>query len=102
MDIKRREIHNYYEKLVLQQIESELKDTHLADIPGALEDIACLALNQLPARYVRHAIDTAFYLSIPEQQDMLKMVVEAVEKAASYVSANPREPLSTELPASLP
>src|SRR5689334_22766449 len=91
---------NYYERLVFQQVLADFGESELAAVPGALEDIACLALNQLPARYVRYAIDTAFYLSVDEQQAMLGAVVESVARAAQYVQTNPRGPLSGELPGS--
>jgi competence protein ComFB len=67
-------------------------------MPGALEDVACLALNQLPARYVRHSIDTAFYLSVDEQQEMIRAVELAVDRAAEYVQSHPRMPLAEQMP----
>jgi len=91
-------LENYYQQLVVQRLMQEYGETEVAAIPGALEDIACLALNQLPPRYVRHSIDTAFYLSVEEQQEMVRAVEIAVERAYEYVSENPRLPLGTELP----
>lgn len=91
-------VTNYYHSLVVQQILKDYSNSDIASTEGALEDIACLALNQLPPRYVRHSIDTAFYLSVEEQQEMLRAVELAVERAVEYVSENPRLPLSTELP----
>lgn len=91
-------VKNYYQSLVVQQIIKSYGDSEMASTEGALEDIACLALNQLPPRYVRHSIDTAFYLSIEEQQEMVRAVELAVERAVEYVSDNPRLPLGTELP----
>jgi competence protein ComFB len=91
-------IENYYQRLVTQLIISEYAGGPLGDVPGALEDIACLALNQLPPRYVRHAVDTAFYLSVEEQQAMIQRARAAVERAANFVNANPREALTGEMP----
>lgn len=91
-------VENYYFRLVAQHVISEYGSAELADIPGALEDMACLALNQLPPRYVRHTIDTAFYLSIEEQQEMIRAVKLAVERAAKFVAEHPRLPLIDELP----
>ena len=91
-------LENYYQRLVYQAIISEYANTELAQVPGSLEDVACLALNQLPPRYVRHAVDTAFYISIEEQQEMIKAVREAATRAAHYVMEHPRQPLTGELP----
>jgi hypothetical protein len=94
-------IKNYYESYVFEQIVRKYGDSDLATTPGAMEDIACLALNQLPARYVRHSIDTAFYLSVEEQQEMIRAVELAVERAAKYVQDHPRLPLAERMPEKL-
>ena len=53
-------LHNYYEQLVTESIME--KFGHMAkSSPELLEDIACVALNQLPARYIRHNVDFIFY-----------------------------------------
>jgi hypothetical protein len=91
-------VENYYFRLVTQHVISEYGATALADVPGALEDVACLALNQLPPRYIRHTIDTVFYLSVEEQQEMIRAVKLAVERAAKFVGEHPRLPLTGELP----
>ena len=91
-------IKNYYESYVFEQITRKYGETDLGNQPGALEDIACLALNQLPARYVRHSVDTAFYLSVEEKQEMIRAVELAVDRAADYVLQHPRLPLAERLP----
>ncbi len=91
-------IHNYYESYVFEQISKKYGTSELANQPGALEDIACLALNQLPARYVRHSVDTSFYLSVEEKQEMIRAVEIAVDRAAAYVGQHPRLPLVEHLP----
>jgi hypothetical protein len=48
-------------------------------------DIACVALNHLPPRYVRHTVDMAFYLSPRERQEMEEKVAEAVRTAIAFV-----------------
>lgn len=83
-------LENYYQRLVCQYILDNLAYGPLAETPGALEDVACLALNQLPSRYVRHTVDTAFYISVQELQEMQRAVEEAVLRAARYVAENPR------------
>ena len=83
-------VKNYYETLVFQYICTEYGNDSVADEPGAMEDIACLALNQLPCRYVRFSIDAAFYLSTEEQQSMHNAVRTAVDKAVRYVRDHPK------------
>ncbi len=78
-------IHNYYETLVVR----ELIQTFVQDIKNMdedyLQDIACVALNMLPARYVRHDVDMAFFLTTQERADMDRAVKEAVQKAKAHV-----------------
>ena len=50
--------------------------------PDYLEDVACVALNQLPARYVRHEVDLAFYIPVEERLEMERAVAQAVARAA--------------------
>lgn len=83
-------IHNYYESLVIEHIMNTVarQGGHGAD---ALEDIACLALNQLPARYVRHDVDMAFFLTTRERERMQREISEAVLHAAKTVTERNRE-----------
>ena len=61
-------VHNYYENLVFIEIRKVLKKRKInADDDDYPEDIACVALNRLPTRYVRHHVDLAFYLTIEER-----------------------------------
>ena len=83
-------VKNYYESLVFQYICAEYGSDPVSEQPGAMEDIACLALNQLPSRYVRFAIDASFYLSSGEQLAMHAAVKEAVDKAVSFVRSHPK------------
>ncbi|MDH5660070.1 MAG: late competence development ComFB family protein, partial [Gammaproteobacteria bacterium] len=46
-------INNYYEKLVFEKIQDKLFSDQLDNDEDYLADIACVALNQLPSRYVR-------------------------------------------------
>lgn len=93
-------VSNYYERLVREQIMLEYSESAMAGQTGALEDIACLALNQLPPRYMRFAVDTSFYLTASELQQMHEEVCAAVKRAAEFVMSNPRkagpEPLGRE------
>jgi len=84
-------IHNYYEPLVIQHILAQVADEEGVEDENLLADIACVALNQLPARYVRHDIDTAFYLTDAEHEAMETAVTEAVAQAREQVRARNRE-----------
>lgn len=83
-------IHNYYEPLVIEYLMNTM-----AKEPGVdqdfLEDVACLALNQLPARYVRHDVDMAFFLTTREREKMQTNISEAVLSAARRVHESRRQ-----------
>ena len=85
-------IYNYYERLVYDEVLKELNGRKLPFDIDTAEDIACLALNQLPARYVRHSIDTAFYLGGHEREEIHQAVITAVLKALEQVMKNPSRP----------
>lgn len=82
-------IHNFYEPLVLDEIakrsERALED---ADF---MADVACVALNHLPPRYIRHDVDMSFFLSPQEQEEMQKKVRKAVKEAIKYVTQRESE-----------
>ncbi len=52
-----------------------------------LADVACVALNRLPPRYIRHQVDYVFYLSERERGDSDRQMTEAVEYAFGFVQA---------------
>ena len=74
------DITNYYEPLVVAAIKRYAATVSLQD-QDLLEDAACIALNQLPARYIRHHVDASFFLSPAERSDMQSAVDHAVHKA---------------------
>lgn len=77
------DIHNYYEHLVLDRIATlGLDKTKSTDY---LADLSCLALNQVPPRYIRYEVDMAFYLPQSERQQMEMNVENAVDKAMKYL-----------------
>ncbi len=83
-------IINYYERLVFDHIQRTLVDTRKIGSMDAVLDIACLSLNRLPARYIRHQVDATFYMTDQEQQKMLADVDAAVQQAYEIALANPR------------
>jgi hypothetical protein len=77
------DIHNYYEHLILERIEIlGLKKTKDGDY---LADLCCLALNQIPPRYIRFEVDMSFYLAQSERQQMEMNVLNAVNQAISFL-----------------
>ncbi|NRA72699.1 MAG: late competence development ComFB family protein [Gammaproteobacteria bacterium] len=81
------DIHNYYEKLVVEYLNQEPSySEYNADF---IADICCLALSHLPARYIRHEIDMAFYLSSKQRGEMTNEVKIAIVQARDYILNNP-------------
>ncbi|MBV1914899.1 MAG: late competence development ComFB family protein [Pseudomonadales bacterium] len=80
------EIHNYYERLVIDCAKKAIDDTE--NEPGFFSDIVCVALNHLPPRYVRHDVDASFYLSPQESREIEERVNSAVKKAIDYVRSS--------------
>ncbi|WNO61978.1 late competence development ComFB family protein [Rheinheimera sp. MMS21-TC3] len=77
------DIHNYYEKLLLQH----LVDLGLDKSKNAeyLADLICISLNLLPPRYIRYEVDMAFYLPQSERFEMEMKVKEAVARAQDFL-----------------
>jgi hypothetical protein len=82
------QIHNHHERAVFEAIARHA-DAHpfLGTRPELLSDVACVALNRLPPRYIRHEVDFAFYLSEKERADSERAVDEAVRFAFEFVQA---------------
>ena len=81
-------IHNFYEKAVFATVQEQAEHyPHLADNDDTLADIACVALNRLPPRYIRHEVDFAFYLTDKERAANARMVADAVQFAFEFVQA---------------
>ena len=59
----------------------------VANDPGLLADVACVALNRLQPRYIRHEVDFAFYLTEKERNETERHVNDAVEFAFGFVQA---------------
>ncbi len=82
-------MHNYYESLVIEHVMNTVAENGDYD-EDFLEDVACLALNQLPARYVRHDVDMAFFLTSREREKMHNEITEAVLEAVRTISERNR------------
>lgn len=80
-------IHNHHERAVFAAVSaSALRYPQMAD-PELLCDIACVALNRLPPRYIRHEVDFAFYLTDRERSENERAIEQAVNFAFEFVQA---------------
>ena len=78
------QVHNYYERLVFEEV-ARRAEAYPAFTPDMLGDVACVSLNRLPARYVRHDVDMMFYLTEHERLAIEKSLEEALEFAFVFV-----------------
>jgi len=85
MIINFEQVHNYYERLVFEEV-ARLSGTHPDFTSDMLSDVACVALNRLPARYVRHDVDMMFYLTEHERHAIEQSMQEALSFAFSFVA----------------
>jgi len=77
------DIHNYYEHLVVEYITTN--DYVSLYNKEFTADVCCLALNELPPRYIRHDIDMAFYLTSAQRQAMEQEVDKAMRHSLAYL-----------------
>lgn len=81
-------VNNHNERAVFAAVQQ-----HADRYPGVahsaelLADVACVALNRLPARYIRHEVDFVFYLSDRERVDSERHLLDAVDYAFGFVQA---------------
>ncbi|MCQ8877123.1 late competence development ComFB family protein [Pseudoalteromonas shioyasakiensis] len=78
------DIHNYYEKIVVDEIiKRQLGKQYNDDV---MADFCCTVLNQLPPRYIRYDVDMAFYLPHQERVHMEEQVNIAIDVAISQIA----------------
>ena len=82
-------IHNHHERAVLEEVLAQAKIRPSVEA-RLLADIACVALNQLPPRYIRHDVDFNFYLSTAEREHNEQQVRDSVAYAFDFVVARTR------------
>ena len=85
-------IHNYYERLVSSAVQDQLAGMECVPDQDVIDDITCVALNQLPARYVRHTVDLVFYMTADERAHISRAVSEAVRMAIQFVTEQADSP----------
>ena len=81
-------IHNYFEKLVRDEIQDKITKNKIENSESFLSDVACVALNQLPSRYVRHDVDMVFYMTAEEREQNNLLVKNAVISSIDYVNTH--------------
>lgn len=90
-------VHNYYERLVFQEIKENYRDLLDDDL---LADMACIALNRIPPRYIRFDIDMSFFLSTEErvivEHQVRKACKKAYKKIIAFQEIHPEERLGTD------
>ena len=81
-------VQNYHEEAVFQAVSDRAFDhPTLGDDPELLADVACVALNRIPARYIRNKVDMTFYMDDKERLQNDAIVTAAVEAAFAFVEA---------------
>ena len=81
-------LYNHHEREVFGAVMDASKDfPEIAASNDLLCDVACVALNRLPPRYIRHEVDLAFYLTEKERGEVGRAVDEAVRFAFEFVQA---------------
>ena len=81
-------VHNHHEREVLNAVMSlASKFPVIQASEDLLCDVACVALNRLPPRYLRHAVDFLFYLTEHERREINAAIDEAVSYAFNFVQA---------------
>jgi len=80
-------IRNHHERAVFEAIAEGAARYPFVTQNDLLPDVACVALNRLPPRYIRHEVDMAFYLSERERADTQRAIGEAVDFAFDFVQA---------------
>lgn len=79
-------VQNYYEEPVRAAVLA-LAPQYPGIAGEVLLDVYCVALNRLPPRYFRHAVDLAFYMTEKERAEIERAVDEAVRSAFQFVQA---------------
>ncbi len=80
-------IHNHHERAVFDAVLAAAPKFPALGTPDLLADVACVALNRLPSRYIRHDVDYSFYQTDKERAESGRAVERAVAFAFEFVQA---------------
>ncbi len=81
-------VHNIHESAVFEAVA--LAASRFPGIAGngdLLADVACVALNRVAPRYIRHDVDLAFFLTERERAENERAIADAVDYAFTFVQA---------------
>jgi hypothetical protein len=82
------DIRNHHERAVFNAVYTYAERyPAVAGNAELLADVACVALNRMPPRYIRHQVDFVFYLSDRKRLEMDLQLQEAVDYAFGFVQA---------------
>ena len=71
------QLYNHHEREVFAAVMDSAPDyPDIAISNDLLCDVACVALNRLPPRYIRHAVDFSFYLTEQERSEVIKSLID--------------------------
>jgi hypothetical protein len=86
-------IRNYYEQAVFRRVMSSAGEyPQLANDGEVLADIACVALNRLPPKYIRNQVDMNFFMSSEDRAKIEAAVQAAVTFAFRFMAARATAP----------
>jgi hypothetical protein len=81
-------VRNYHEEAVFDAVnERAMQHPILGDDPDLLADVACVALNKIPSRYIRNKVDMTFYMDDGERVRNEALVRAAVDAAFRFVES---------------
>jgi glutathione S-transferase len=81
-------VHNIHEQPVFDAVAGAAPGyPALAGSHELLADVACVALNRVSARYIRHDVDLAFFLSEKDRADNQRAILDAVDYGFKFVQA---------------
>jgi len=83
-------IKNYMEEIVFEQMKDVLADINMCTCEKCLLDIAAIALNDLPSKYVVTEKGELYSKINALSQQFEVDVIAAITKAAVIVKRNPR------------
>ncbi|WP_235466004.1 late competence development ComFB family protein [Aeromonas australiensis] len=81
------DIHNFYEHLVLKEIEKQGLQQQLTS--DQMADLCCLTLNQLPSHYIRHDVDMIYFLTDAKRTEMETLVITSLQQALQKIEQAP-------------
>jgi predicted nucleic acid-binding protein len=80
-------LYNHHEREVFAAVAEIAPQFPAVSSNDLLVDVACVALNRLPPRYIRHEVDFSFYLTEHERLEIDAAISEAVTYAFNFVQA---------------